>query len=288
MGTVWAGDARDYVHGGAELTRWVRGDDDVESVGALLTSSCGRVRVMPFLEGIPCSIHGVLTIDGVAALRPCEMIVLRDSAPGHFRFVGISTGWDPDDRDREQMRDVARRVGQLLRDRYDYLGTFTVDGVMTEDGFRPTELNPRVGGGLALMGEAMPETGLVMHTQFLAHNVDTGIRAVDIENVILPAADSHRTFWATELVLEPVEPVDYPIALVDGTPCLAAEDGARDGVVRIATVRSYTPSAVVMNLDAGRLPVGPSSAPLAAAGFALAQRMSGLPLGPFETARSVR
>jgi hypothetical protein len=41
-----------------------------------------------------------------------------------------------------------------------------------------------MGGGLALMSAAIPETGLVIHTQFLAHDFDTGIRAVDIEEVI--------------------------------------------------------------------------------------------------------
>ena len=150
-GTVWAGDGRDGVNGGADLTRWVRDDEDIEPVAALMESHCERARVMPFLEGVPCSIHGVLTVDGLAALRPCEMIVLRDQSPGHLRFVGMGTAWDPDEQDRHHMRDVARRVGSLLRDRFGFLGTFTVDGIMTEDGFVPTELNPRVGGALALM-----------------------------------------------------------------------------------------------------------------------------------------
>ena len=67
-GTVWAGDARDGVNSGADLTRWVRDDDDIEPVAALVESHCKRARVMPFLEGVPCSIHGVLTVDG----RPAD------------------------------------------------------------------------------------------------------------------------------------------------------------------------------------------------------------------------
>lgn len=34
--------------------------------------------MVPFLEGVPRSIHGVVTVDDLAALRPREMIVLRD------------------------------------------------------------------------------------------------------------------------------------------------------------------------------------------------------------------
>jgi hypothetical protein len=289
-GTVWAGDARDWVHGGAELTRWIRDDDDLEPVAESLSAHCDRARVMPFLEGIPCSIHGVVTVDGIAALRPCEMIVLRDDTPGHLRFVGVATGWDPDQRDRDEMRDVARRVGRLLRDRYGYLGTFTVDGIVTDHGFLPTELNPRVGGALALMSASIPETGLVMHTQFLAHQIDTGIRATDIEDLVLPAADANanRGLWASELISQQVDRSEHPIILEEGHPRLTRDDEQRDGEIRIAPVHSYTPSAVVIDIDPGHLPVGPSSAPLVADALHLASTISAIPLGHYEPARAVR
>ena len=276
-GTVWAGDARDWVHGGADLTRWVRDDDDLEPVVALLSAHCDRVRVMPFLEGIPCSIHGIVTVDGIAALRPCEMIVLRDDAPGHLRFVGMATGWDPEQHDRDQMRDVARRVGRLLSDRYGYLGTFTVDGIVTDNGFLPTELNPRVGGALALMGASIPETGLVMHTQFLAHQIDTGIRASDVEDLVVAAADAdaNRGLWASEFISQQVDRSEHEIIVEDGHPRLTRDDEQRDGVIRIAPVHSYTPSAVVIDIDPGHLAVGPSSAPLVANALHLAETISG-------------
>ena len=59
-GTAWAGDARQGFHGGAFGLRWVRGEEDVAEAVAFLAARCDRVRVMPFLEGIPCSIHGVV------------------------------------------------------------------------------------------------------------------------------------------------------------------------------------------------------------------------------------
>ena len=49
------------------------------------------------------------------------------------------------------MREAARRVGAVLRDEVAYRGAFTLDGVATVDGFRPTELNPRFGAGLGVI-----------------------------------------------------------------------------------------------------------------------------------------
>ena len=45
----------------------------------------------------------------------------------------------------------ARRPGESARScgrTVDFRGAFTVDGVATADGFRPTEVNPRFGAGL--------------------------------------------------------------------------------------------------------------------------------------------
>jgi hypothetical protein len=68
-GTVWAADAREGFHGGASQTYWVR--DDASRARAIdrLRAVCDRVRVMPFVEGIPCSIHGIVLPDGVVVLQ---------------------------------------------------------------------------------------------------------------------------------------------------------------------------------------------------------------------------
>ena len=99
-----------------------------------------RVRVMPFLEGIATSIHGIVLPDGVVALRPVEMVTLRR---GHeLRYSGCATFWDPPDEIREEMRDVARRVGERLRAEVDFRGAFTVDGVATADGLPADRAEP--------------------------------------------------------------------------------------------------------------------------------------------------
>jgi ATP-grasp domain len=287
-GTVWAGDARDILVGGAEMTRWVRDSVDEHATVTLLTRHCDRVRVMPFLEGVPCSIHGILTADGIAVLRPCEMIVVRDRSPGHFRFVGMGTGWDPAPHDREDMRDVARRVGAVLRDAHGYRGTFTVDGVMTIDGFRPTEVNPRLGAALALVSGAIPRAGLLLHTQFLAEGIDTGLRVADVDHHIVAAADAARALLVGDFFDLDAEPVERPIQIDNGLPRLTAAGDERDGVVRVVRANSYLRSAAVVELEPGRLPVGPSSAPLATAGLDLARASAGLHAEHLEAARSVR
>ena len=128
-GTVWAADAREGFHGGATQTYWVRDDASLARALEGLRPVCDSVRVMPFLEGIPCSIHGIVLPDGVAVLRPVEMVTLRREHD--FVYAGCATYWDPEPAVREQMRAVARlRWAARLRDEVDFRGTFTVDGVV--------------------------------------------------------------------------------------------------------------------------------------------------------------
>ena len=112
-GTVWAADATEGYHGGGSLTRWVTDDAEAAAVAAELGAHARAVRIMPFLDGIACSIHGIVLPDGVVVLRPVELVTLRQ---GHqLRYAGCATFWDPPDAVRETMRDAARRVGAELR-----------------------------------------------------------------------------------------------------------------------------------------------------------------------------
>jgi hypothetical protein len=111
-GTAWAGDARQGFHGGAFCLRWVWDDAHVAEAVAFLAARCDRVRVMPFLEGIPCSVHGVVFPVGVARFRPVELVTLRQPGSSRLRYAGAATFWDPPDADREVMRDLAGRVGE--------------------------------------------------------------------------------------------------------------------------------------------------------------------------------
>jgi hypothetical protein len=94
-GTVWVGDNREGWHGGADLLRWVRTLDQASAAHKFLAAHCDRVRVMPFLEGIPCSIHGWVFPTQTIALRPCEMLVFRIPASDKLSYAGAATIWEP-------------------------------------------------------------------------------------------------------------------------------------------------------------------------------------------------
>ena len=298
-GTAWAGDARQGFHGGAYCLRWVRGAEDAAEAAAFLAGRCDRVRVMPFLEGIPCSIHGVVFPEGVATFRPVEMVTLRRPGSGRLRYAGAATFWDPPAADREVMRDLARRVGEGLRERVGYRGAFTVDGVLAAEGFRPTELNPRLGAGLSIMTRDLPDLPVGLLDRALIEGETLAFGAAELERQLLAAADRTRAGGASTVTerrpeaLEPSPPErpdagatrELPVAFEAGA-CRPAEGREPDGVL------SFGPSGVGgfvrLALDPDRVPAGPPVAPLAVAAFALADERFGAGIGPLEPARAVR
>ena len=50
---------------------------------------------MPVLEGIPCSIHGVVLPDQVLAFRPVELLCYRRVGRPHLLYAGAATTFDP-------------------------------------------------------------------------------------------------------------------------------------------------------------------------------------------------
>ncbi len=200
LGVVWSGDARDGFNGGGNYVRWVRDIDDRARARGFFLPRCDRVRVMPFLEGVPCSIHGFVMPDGTAVLRPVEIATLRDEAAGRLVYGGLSSWWDPDPADREEMRAAARRVGEHLRAAYGYRGAFGVDGVLTDEGFRPTELNTRMAAGLTAVGSIDLRLLSLLQLNLMA-GIDTGLSVAEVESVV-PLLDEHRE--------------GHPLAVADG------------------------------------------------------------------------
>jgi hypothetical protein len=299
-GTAWAGDASQGFNGGAFCVRWVRSPEDAAEAAAFLTARCDRVRVMPFLEGVPCSIHGVVFPDGVAAFRPVELVTLRQPGSNRLRYAGAATFWDPSAADREAMRDLARRVGAGLRERVGYRGAFTVDGVMAAGGFLPTELNARLGAGLAVMTRDLPGLPVVLLDRALVEGAPLSYGAGDLEDQVLATADRTRTGGAWTVTergpggLKPSPPenevaTDATTELrvrFEGGTCRPAVDGPADGVLAFGP--SGVGGFVRLTLDPGRIPAGPPVAPLAVAAFALADERFGTGIGPLEPARAVR
>jgi hypothetical protein len=189
-GAVWSGDARDGFNGGGNFVRWVTDERDAAEAHAFFLPRCDRVRVQPFLEGVPCSIHGYVLPDGTAVLRPVEVGVLRDSSEHRFVYSGLGTFWDPPPEDRDQMRAAARRVGEHLRTAHGYRGAFGIDGVLTVDGFRPTELNTRASAGASTVAQVDSRFFALLQHNLVAGR-DVGVTAADVESLV-PLMDRHR------------------------------------------------------------------------------------------------
>lgn len=197
LGVVWSGDARDGFNGGGDYVRWVLDDGDRVTARAFFAPRCDRVRVLPFLDGVPCSIHGMVLPDGTAAFRPVEIAMLRSERGSErgrgrrFVYGGLGTTWDPPAADREAMRDVVRRVGAHLRAAHGYRGAFGVDGVLGADGFRPTELNTRMSAGLGVVA-SLDQRFFTLLQHALVAGEDPGVGVADLE-ALVPLMDEHRS-----------------------------------------------------------------------------------------------
>jgi len=190
LGAVWSGDARDGVNGGGNFVRWIVDEHDQDTAAWFFRPRCDRIRVMPFLDGVPCSIHGYVLPDGTAAFRPVEIVSLRDVERRQFMYAGLGTLWDPPDADRDEMRAAARRVGDHLAAAHGYRGAFGIDGVLTADGFRPTELNARMSGGAAVVCDIDRRFFTLLQAALVSGD-DVGLTAADLETVV-PLMDAER------------------------------------------------------------------------------------------------
>jgi hypothetical protein len=106
------------------------------------------------------------------------------------------------------MRDVARRVGEQLRTAYGYRGAFGVDGVVTAEGFRPTEVNTRQPAGLNTVAGVELRLLSLLQVNLLA-GLDPGLTVAEVET-LLPLLDEHRD--------------GVPVAVADGHSVGDADD----------------------------------------------------------------
>ena len=283
-GTVWVADNRTGWHGGGHGLRWVQTVDDAEQAGRELAAMASHVRVMPFLDGRPCSIHGWVIGDAVATFRPCETVMLRETGRRRLHYAGSATSWLPTGRESDAMRDVAKWVGEHLRDAHDYRGVFTVDGVLTADGFLPTELNPRFGAALATLGRGANLPLYLLHGATV-ERPDLDWRPDLVESEVLAASLEHPVAGA-HLVLEgrPARPRSIPFRWAHDRLVEAPEAAAADGTIEFGP----SPGGSLLRVGFHRPLLGPPAAPLVADAFRGAARLLDLDLPPFEAAPELR
>ncbi len=265
LGTMIAGDARSGFHGGASMLRWIRDDGALARAASELSAHCDAARIMPFLEGIPCSVHGVVFPDHVVVVRPCEMMVLRRGGSDTLLYTGTSTLWDPPPTRREEMRDAARRVGAHLRARYGYRGAFSLDGVMTSEGFRPTELNPRFGAALNSVTVGLTDFPFKLLNLAIVEGIEADWQPERLERTLVRIADAHRHHRSMAVVTADVAD-EPPIRLdldTDGGIVDAADPD--DATIRVITGDHPMGGVVLVGYDMDRMTPGPSAAPLSRA-----------------------
>ncbi|HEY7045250.1 MAG TPA: hypothetical protein VH419_16390 [Nocardioidaceae bacterium] len=232
-GVVWAGDNHEGPNGAGDYVRWIRSPQQAREASAFFGRHCRRVRISLFLEGVPCSIHGIVLPDGVVVLRPVELVTLREPETGLFVYGGMGTTWSPPEADATHMRDLTRRLGIHLRRAHGYRGGFCIDGVLTADGFRVTEVNTRFSGALARLHRAAPEAQLeLVHLNALLDR-DVGRSAAAIEDQALALLDANRFVDAMGLSRNVViaEPEEVPVRVGEDRLEVAESDESTIGSV---------------------------------------------------------
>ncbi len=282
-GTVWVADNREGWHGGGEYVRWARHAEGERAAVDWFRRHARQVRVMPFLDGLPCSIHGYVTDGGTAALRPVEMLIARRVDGSGFRYLGMSTTWDPDPGQRESMRDSARRMGEYLDGFVRYRGPFSIDGVMTTRGFLPTELNPRMSAGFGIQAAIVPELHAGLLTRALVEG-DIEVDPVELEEVVVPPADRNRALRIGIPFAETRDKGSVPIAITSSAIRRAPAEAAH-GTLDIgpAPAGSYA----LLRPEQEHVPIGISAAPLAVSLAYLAADEWDLSIEDLEPAREV-
>ena len=190
-GTVWVGDNKNGWHGGAKMLRWIRNIDDAKIAFDFFTDICDSIRIMPFMDGIPCSIHGWVFADKTIGLRPCEMLIFHQDGSSQLTYSGAATNWKPTETHRKEMVESVEKVGDYLRENVGYRGSFTMDGVMTKQGFLPTELNPRFGGALNRMSSSLPNLPLYLLHIFTVEDSTINIDPESFRGLIVDAAEQN-------------------------------------------------------------------------------------------------
>ncbi len=279
LGTVWVADNTEGWHGGAGYTRWIVDGSAAAKATAWFSRHAARVRVMPFLDGIPCSIHGFVTDRGTAVFRPVEVVVLRRADRGGFVYGGVSTFWDPSDEVREEMRAAARRVAAVLDERVGYRGPFGIDGVATADGFRPTELNPRLSAGVGIQAGDLAVGSITRAVVEGDLDVDPG----GLEETVVSGADTVRSGGMGVPLAQEVDPAETAVVFRRDRAEAGSVDTEPDGTLAVGPAGGGG-SYLRLRLDPEKVAPGPSVAPKAVAACRLAGELWGVELPELEPA----
>ncbi|MBG7696660.1 hypothetical protein HCJ76_00750 [Streptomyces sp. MC1] len=186
-GVVASADSTQVLYSGSRGVVRISSADEIPRAHDFLAGRCTNVRIAPFVEGISCSTHGMVFDDDVAVFRPIEQVVLRQGQ--FFPLMGGSSFWAPPAEVTELIRAFTARVGHRLSSEADYRGGFHIDGIISERGFLPIEVNARMGpyiNGIA-DGAGIP-LELLNSMAMEGEPMDIDVRA--LERRVIDALDS--------------------------------------------------------------------------------------------------
>jgi len=287
LGTVWAGDNRGGIHFGGTLVRWVQRDEHIDEALQFFSERCGSLRIMPFLAGLPCSIHGLVLSDEVIVFRPVENIVLTKPGESRFFYAGTATFWDPCQGDREAIRAIGSRVGRALAQRFKYRGFFTIDGILTTEGFLPTEMNARMGAGVSHLAAGLPAFPLELLSAAIRAGENLDFRPSYLEDTLVQSADiCRRGSAALEFQARTHTPRQYSVVFTEYGCQLARQSAVPDGTVLCHPAGCSTFVTFIPAL--GRTPIGSAFSIRAASALNLADALLETKSGPFQAPTDVR
>lgn len=122
---------------------WWTQDGTLPASFPKLDSNDMRIRIMPLLLGLPCRIHGITVGAQITAFPPMELLSLPRAVSGTFLWAGAVPAHTLSGSVRADLDAVAVTVGTWLH-ALGHHGAFAIDGILTDDGYRPTELTTRL------------------------------------------------------------------------------------------------------------------------------------------------
>ena len=271
-GTVWVGDNKSGWHGGAKMLRWVRDRKDAHCAFDFFTTSCDTIRLMPFMDGIPCSIHGWVFKDKTIGLRPCEMLIFQREGISQLTYSGASTNWKPTEQHRQEMVESVVKVGDHLRESVGYRGSFTMDGVMTIHGFMPTELNPRFGGALNRMSASLPNLPLYLLHLCTVEGLELNVDPDSFKQLIVEAAEQNPIIRGMYVLegLYGLDPDECSVLLDESGQWYESTDESQTSPCSLRLGAATAGTFIFAHVPTGYVLRGDSAAPILASLFAFA------------------
>ncbi|MEV0134686.1 hypothetical protein AB0H83_40275 [Dactylosporangium sp. NPDC050688] len=255
---------------GADGMWWWRGTDPPSALSILQAGSY-RARVMPMLDGTPVRLHGFVLDRHVVPFPPMEVVTLLRPASGTF----LCTGAVPTLADMAELATMTRHLGDGLRERLGFRGGFSVDGILTHAGFRPTDFNARLTSAM----EAVPSHLRVqLHLANMLARDHRDVETGTVERLAgeIFTASSTYTLYAAASRIDENGPRAATVQWNDRQLTLA-EAGTGDG--RLAVTRSPRGWLLTATLKSDRLPPGRLLGPAAPTVFALSDEVLGTDFG---------